>query len=488
MKRKPRVAIYVRVSSVGDRVLRSDADQLKADRSYCKVHGYEVAVEYVDRDEKGANAARKNLLAMVDAVVAGELDGIVVYKLDRLSRLAPSDRVKLFEQIEGYGGFVKSTQEATDISTPEGRFAREVFLGIARMEWERKAEEFERQKQAAVARGVHVSGTCPYGYRWVRIDKELQPLELDKDAAKLVKRAFKMRAGKATLGEVQRMLEKESGFGWGASRVKRMLANRVYLGEARQGKHVKPNAHTALVTQGVFDVVQAKFEPLGSAHRSDAKHLLSGIAICSECGYGMRRTRAAGQYFVYRCSVRMGAAVCPHPTSIMAPALEEYVSDKWRERMDGYVIELGRTPVADDGLEDLLAALEAARNAVTPFEDPEYVELIGIEAAKRGARKAHDKVARLEDELAQRVAVNGHGEVPDPVEMRRVFDDATTNEQREYLAGAIEAVTVSRAPRGAALADRVHIHWVGDGTAPIRPSRGRPRKADDANDVEVVAA
>ena len=77
--------------------------------------------------------------------------------------MKPRDRVRLFESVEDAGGVILSASEQLDPSTPEGRFAREVFLGVARMQWEKYRDDFDRAKAAAMERGAAI-GPTPFGY------------------------------------------------------------------------------------------------------------------------------------------------------------------------------------------------------------------------------------------------------------------------------------------------------------------------------------
>src|SRR4051812_16412531 len=107
------LAAYMRVSRVGDRddKLRSPDFQRDAIARYANAEGF--AVEWFDPelDVSGSKAKRPVLDAIIARVKAGELGGVVVAKLDRLSRMRPRDRVLLFEEIEDAGGVVLSAGE-----------------------------------------------------------------------------------------------------------------------------------------------------------------------------------------------------------------------------------------------------------------------------------------------------------------------------------------------------------------------------------------
>jgi site-specific DNA recombinase len=189
------IAAYTRVSRVGDREerLRSPVLQRQAIERYAKAEGFAVESFPDELDVSGSRAKRPVLDQIIEGVKAGRLGGLVVAKLDRLSRRPPKERVLLFEEIEDAGGVILSAGEQLDPSTPEGRFARDVFLGVARMQWERYREGFERAKESAIADGIPIVNRPAVGYR-----RAGRKLALDEHAAPVVRESSSVvQPGKA---------------------------------------------------------------------------------------------------------------------------------------------------------------------------------------------------------------------------------------------------------------------------------------------------
>src|SRR5215471_13368251 len=145
MSKALRLKGYYRVSRVGDR----EGDSFQAPkryeqmiRDYAKVQP-DVKLQGVvgELDVSGAKLDRSVLQReVIQPILDGKCDGIIVPNLARLSRLAPKDRIALVETIEGAGGVIRSTQEDFDPSTPTGPFQRELFFSLARLQWEQYAE------------------------------------------------------------------------------------------------------------------------------------------------------------------------------------------------------------------------------------------------------------------------------------------------------------------------------------------------------------
>ena len=118
-----------RQGSREDERFRSPAFQADLIEQYGAREGLAIELAPPEVDVSGSKARRPILDELIRRVEAGELAGIIVAKLDRLSRLAPRDRVELFDRIEGAGGVILSASETArrlDAGGPirAGRFPR----------------------------------------------------------------------------------------------------------------------------------------------------------------------------------------------------------------------------------------------------------------------------------------------------------------------------------------------------------------------------
>src|SRR4051812_6140523 len=168
-RRRRLFAAYIRVSKLGTRDvedLRSHEYQRRLIERLAEREGFDVEWLNPELNVSGAKADRAMLMDAVARVEHGELDGIVVAKLDRLSRLAPRQRIELFERIEGERGEkpgrVKSATEEHDPTTARGRWMRDQFLGLARLQWEEAQEGFAYAVEDAIGNGCHAH--APFGY------------------------------------------------------------------------------------------------------------------------------------------------------------------------------------------------------------------------------------------------------------------------------------------------------------------------------------
>lgn len=448
------LAGYPRVSRKGDRdELRSPDFQIKKMQGLADTEGFKIEFTEPEIDVSGSKPRRAILDEIIRRVKTGELGGIVVAKLDRLSRLSPKDRVLLFEEIESAGGVVLSASEQLDPSTPEGRFAREVFLGIARMQWEKYREGFEEAKAGAINRGIPVNTRAAVGYRKRDGEGEDRRLEIDPLAAPIVREVFEQRAtgaGPAALAEILEgsgIPTSQGSFTWSKQAIYGLLSNRVYLGElsyGRDGRYVKTDAHEAIVDLALWTAAQ---HPNGRLQRVGEKSdwLLAGLVRCHACRYCMQGTTTSRGKRIYRCTRTHAGGVCPAPARVDADTLERAALDAfWKITADLEV----RGSVERVDLSDLERDLERASAALRQYMAPEVQEAIGDAAlwadGLRERREARDAAA---ERLGRaRAAASSDSSAPDVQTLRGVWERMTTPQRRELLGLRFDALALARDP------------------------------------------
>ena len=165
MTRSPRTfAGYVRVSRQGEREddrFRSPAFQRETIERYAAGEGLALTMYPDEIDVSGSKAKRPTLEAIVVAIERGELAGLVVAKLDRLSRLAPRHRLELFERIEARAA--SSSRRANRTTFRRQRVASRASSSSRSRAWSgrSKADGFVSRANA-IANGIAVKRTAPF--------------------------------------------------------------------------------------------------------------------------------------------------------------------------------------------------------------------------------------------------------------------------------------------------------------------------------------
>ena len=108
--------------------------QERALRDTCSARGFELVEIVCDEGQSGKTLERPGLEQALRRIAAGEADGLVVAKLDRLSR-SVIDFGLLLEWFGELDATLVALDLGVDTSTPGGRLVANVFASVA--EWER---------------------------------------------------------------------------------------------------------------------------------------------------------------------------------------------------------------------------------------------------------------------------------------------------------------------------------------------------------------
>lgn len=182
-----RVVAYVRVSTdkQAEHGVSLDAQRERL-RSYAKLYDLEIVEEIVDAGESAKTLARPGLQRALQSLREGRADGLLVAKLDRLTR-SVKDLGELVEDLFADGRFaLLSVGEQVDTRTAAGRLVLNVLGSVAQWERETIAERTRAAMRHMRERGEYVGGKPPYGYRVV--DGELVADPVEQGAAALARR------------------------------------------------------------------------------------------------------------------------------------------------------------------------------------------------------------------------------------------------------------------------------------------------------------
>src|SRR4026209_1319701 len=166
---KMRCAIYTRKSS--EEGLEQAFNSLDAQREACaafvlsqKHEGWVVLPALYDNGGfSGGTMDRPALQRLLGDIRAGQVDVVVVYKIDRLTR-SLFDFAKIVEAFDARGvSFVSVTQQF-NTTTSMGRLTRNVLLSFAQFEREVTSERIRDKIAASKRKGLWVGGMAPLGY------------------------------------------------------------------------------------------------------------------------------------------------------------------------------------------------------------------------------------------------------------------------------------------------------------------------------------
>jgi site-specific DNA recombinase len=266
-----RCAVYTRVST--DHGLEQDFNSLDAQREACAAYVRSQAHEgwvpahgrYDDGGYSGASLDRPALQALLAEVQKDQIDVIVVYKVDRLTR-SLADFAKLIELLDAHGVSFISITQSFNTTTSMGRLTLNMLLSFAQFEREVTGERIRDKIAASKKKGLWVGGVVPLGYKVV--DRKLR---IDEAEAPIVRLIFDRYCALGSMIALMRELrEREvvtrlrtlsSGRTIGGVALTKgplayLLKNRMYLGEINHGQSSYPGEHPAIVDKAIFDKTQ----------------------------------------------------------------------------------------------------------------------------------------------------------------------------------------------------------------------------------------
>lgn len=193
---------------------------------YCKAHDLELVRIECDAGVSAKTLEREGVAAVLDDLERGRVDGLVVIKLDRLTR-SLSDWADLIERFfsERAGRRLFSVGDSIDTRTAAGRMVLNLLMTVAQWEREVIAERTRDALQGKIARGERC-GRLRFGYTLAPDGKTLVP---DPDEQKAIALMRQWEAQEKTYREMAATLTemgidtKEPGGVWRHNVIYRIL-------------------------------------------------------------------------------------------------------------------------------------------------------------------------------------------------------------------------------------------------------------------------
>jgi DNA invertase Pin-like site-specific DNA recombinase len=144
-------AVYIRVSSHSQKTASQRGDI----RRWLTAHGHDLdSVQWFEDKETGATLQRPGLLALKEAIFAGTVKTVVVWKLDRLAR-SMREGINTLTAWCDSGVRVVSVTQQIDLSGTVGHLVAGVLFAIADIELQHTRERQAAGIIAAKAKGIY---------------------------------------------------------------------------------------------------------------------------------------------------------------------------------------------------------------------------------------------------------------------------------------------------------------------------------------------
>lgn len=381
-----RVGLYMRLSREdGDKEESSSVtnqrEMLK--RYVSEQENFFIVKEYVDDGYTGTNFDRPGFKQMIEDIEAGIIDTVITKDLSRLGRerlgvghyteiYFPEHNIRYIALLDNIDTYFDAGMN--DMAPFKGvindMYVRDISKKI-------RSSLIERKKA-----GNFLGVTAPYGYQ--KDPNNKFHLIINEKEAEVVKNVFRLYLEGNGLTRIAQILTKDGipvpgesrdigktrrtalYSSWKQTTIRRILDNRVYLGELVQFKRRKINykskrritvpeeeryicrgTHEAIIDEESFNAVQNILKKNKSFKGTKHDYLFKGLLFCNECGARLNVTYsnyALKRYGEYRYTTicysysRLYSDICTrHSNSI--PELEEVLIKHIKEVCKRYINE-----------------------------------------------------------------------------------------------------------------------------------------------------
>lgn len=381
-----RVGLYIRLSREdGDKEESSSVTNQREilKRYVSEQPNFFIVKEYVDDGWTGANFDRPKFKEMIADIEAGIIDTVITKDLSRLGRerlgvghyteiYFPEHNVRYIALLDNIDTYFDAGMN--DMAPFKGvindMYVRDISKKI-------RSSLIERKKA-----GNFLGVTAPYGYQ--KDPNNKFHLIINEKEAEVVKRVFRLYLEGNGLTRIAQILTKDGipvpgesrdigktrrtalYSSWKQTTIRRILDNRVYLGELVQFKRRKINykskrritvpeeeryickgTHEAIIDEEDFNTIQNILKKNKSFKGTRHDYLFKGLLYCAECGARLNITYsnyALKKYGEYRYTTicysysRLYSDICTrHSNSI--PELEEVLIKHIKEVCKRYINE-----------------------------------------------------------------------------------------------------------------------------------------------------
>ena len=334
--------VYTRLSEVraGDKA-PSLADQARLCVQFLESHGLPVGPVLEERGRSASKPAKERPVfkAMMQRIEAGEFGGLIVWKMDRLTRQMVQQG-PILAALKESGARLVSVTETLDTSTAMGQAIVGFIVAQAETESENTSIRVAKAEERRVDAGLpHGGGQRSMGYGKPHDGSPESRAEASKvrnvrneEEAKVVREI----AARLTSGESLRAvatwlnnsgITTTSGRQWTHSTVKQMISSPKLRGErVHHGKVSKLQDWTPILSAeeqfAVLDAIHLANGFKASPERTKNKYLLSGLIRCSWCDRGMYPHRGTRNEMRYLCRAEPPVHRCAR--SIVIEATDRY--------------------------------------------------------------------------------------------------------------------------------------------------------------------
>ncbi len=337
--------------------------------AFAKSQGWTITEYYIEEGRSGKDLERPAAQKMLADITEGNIEIVLVYRLDRLTR-SVIDLHTLLQLFEKHQVAFRSVTEIYDTTTATGRLFITLVAAMAQWERENLGERVYFGMSEMVKQGRRPGTKEPYGYTY---NKEKKVLDVNPGEAKVIRQIYDMYLKGDGIRKIVRSLNESQiptkfGKTWADNTISHILKNPLYLGSFRWDGEKFDGGHTAILDENTWLSVQEKMvrkKKLPPRHAS-GNYPLTGILKCGLCGTSLNgsvstQKNMQGKRKVrwYKCGRRDHKQDCDLPY-FRAETVENQVLE-WIGKASNLdaLQEMAKAKANDSNVLDEVNALEA---------------------------------------------------------------------------------------------------------------------------------
>lgn len=442
-------AIYVRKSSDESQQNASLESQVKACIRYAENNGFTVYEDVVfEENASGTTIEREKLTKLRKLVRSKQIDAVIVYSSDRLSR-NPTDADVLLREYFSHGVELHLTTHGLLTDTPETWLIWGIHAQFNKYWRDKIIEATTRGKHAKMQRGIPIgSGRMLYGYKLAG-SKNNEYLEVIEDQAAIIRSVFHHLVNErrspieiaAMFNELHIPTRSMKGGSllavrWTERMIYQIVGETAYgLGyyyiNTGAGKDKKPESEhikvesPVIVDREIWDEAQRIMEHGRQQHARHGKnqYLISKRTRCRHCGYTVNgkpgKNKNGDVYLRYQCVMREKRMFIHYHNGEKC-ILPSVSTSKIDNKVADWIITLMRNPQAilsaykqaqkevDNDMQDALTTLTQYEDTIASYKQQltRYSELyaegdITKDIFREKKRLLDGKVAEAQEKLAE---------------------------------------------------------------------------------------
>lgn len=332
-----RAAGYIRVSTIEQSQKGLSIETQTAEiENYARCHGMRLEKIYIDRGITARKSLEKRVefMRMMRDVDAGEINHIIVLRLDRFFRNVYDYHKMMNEYLTPNNCDWSAVKEQYTTETTNGRLMINLRLSIAEQECDTDSDRIKDVHSHRVSQGYVISGSTPFGHKIV--DKREVVEEENRHIVEDMFNHFELHQ---SVRGTMNYLNATYGLSFIYATVRRALVNTKYIGLYKGN----PNYCEPMISEEQFYRVQEILKKNIKVKRGAKTYIFTGLLVCAHCG-----RRLAGNcthqwdrdYKYYRCPKKTRDGLCDNNISINEDAVEKYLFENYRALMNDYIVSV----------------------------------------------------------------------------------------------------------------------------------------------------